>query len=412
MRTILFTGAALAAAIFLLGCEDSALLKFLKIDNQVPQVNTHRTVLLTDTWIGDISAAIDSSGLGNIYVTWKNATKHIKFMRSTDKGATWGQAVDADAFPASSGRTRIVAPTSTGVVIVNKSGTDLRCATSGDSGANWMPAIINGGGLLDSNDSKENFSLVTASPGTILIYNHNFGATAILKAFALSSLVTPAGWNDFPSATPFNNLDSSTSDFQLGIGSSLAAGSSNKLYVGYLNKRSPGGSSFAAVYNGTAWGRSNIQVNGTNAPNGDTAVEVGNGKVYLAYAYEPSHAIWIAQASDILASPPVSEIYTGLGAISSIRMTVPGMVIVAFFETDASAATGSIKLVYSKDQGTTWSSSFTVDTGLDVQEFGFVRQGVAGVAGDEAVEFFYKAKSSDGVSEDLVYSWINTNDLP
>jgi hypothetical protein len=70
-------------------------------------------------------------------------------------------------------------------------------------------------------------------------------------------------------------------------------------------------------------------------------------------------------------------------------------------------------LVYSRDQGVTWSAPVTVEDGLAEQEFGFLGMKIpVGTANSEAVGFVYKALSSDGVSQDLVFTWIDKMDLP
>jgi hypothetical protein len=398
MKTLLRAGAALAAIaafVFLLGCEDSLLLDSLKVDK-------HRTVILTDTGILDLSASLDNVGPGNIYVAWKNLAKQVRFVRSSDKGAIWGTAVDADASSGQAGRTRIIGGTASEVVIVHKHGAILRCATSINNGSTWSylaPGV--GFGTLDSDDSKNNFALAATGSTPILIYNDTFGD---LKAFSLSPVTTPGAWAVFPATNTISFGGGTTIH---GIGSSLAADQSGKLYAGFLTNRSPGGSSSAAFYNGTAWSSQAVQGRGQEVPNGDTAIGFGNGKIYLAYAWEPSHQIWLAQGGDIF-SQLVNSIYTGLGPISSVRVAVPGSVHVAFFDE----AAGSIMLIYSHDSGVTWSAPVTVEDGLDKQEFGFFWQAAAPEGLGEALCFFYKVKSSDGVRDDLVFSWIDTNDLP
>jgi hypothetical protein len=399
MKTLLRVVAALAALIFLFGCEDSLLLNSLKVDK-------HRTVILTDAVVSDISMTTDTAGNGNVYVAWKNAQKQVKFVRSLDKGATWDPAVIADGTNGVAGRTRITGMGLNSIAIVSRSGGALRCATSDTTnGTTWNAATITGATLASYDDSVSNFSLTNQGATPVIIYNNPSGQ---LKAFALSSASTPATWNDYP-ALAVNTLDAGSGAAINGVGNSFVAGSLNKLYAGYQTNRSSGGGVQAASYTGT-WSRGPIQQRGTQAPSGDTAIGVGNGKVYLAYAWEPDHQIWIAQAADILApSPPLLDIYTGTGPISSIRITVPGEVFVAFYDQGA----GSIMLVYSRDQGVTWSAPVTVEDGLAEQEFGFLGMKIpVGTANSEAVGFVYKALSSDGVSQDLVFTWIDKMDLP
>jgi hypothetical protein len=405
MKTLARAGAALAAlaaSIVLISCEDSLLLNSLKMEK-------HRTVILTDSVISDISMATDNAGNGNVYVAWKNATKQVKFMRSLDKGATWDPAVTADAALGVAGRTRITGGGLNSIALVHKSGTKLRCTTSADNGTNWAPADISitTTATLNYDDSVNNFSMatlpVTAKP--VLIYNNALGA---LRAFTLSTFATPWTWD--PYITGYNEIGSLAGDGTYGTGNSLVAGpTANKLYAGYLANRSAGGSVRTAYFE-ASWASTSIQARGTETPNGDTAIGFGNGKVYLAYAWEPSHAIWIAQAADLFApSPPLLDIYTGTGPISSIRITVPGDVYVAFYDK----GTASIMLIYSKDQGTTWSAPVTIEEGLEAQEFGFLRLAIPNdAAGGFAVDFVYKATSSDGVSQDLVFTRINMADLP